>query len=134
MVDNAARSGAPNGLRLGLGLAAIVAAAVGVFWLVRGEAPAVVGDKDAAAFAALCPRWTRLAEDLLSFEGGVADRCTLVSRDPAGKSFLFQAAPNIEVDVLTKAEGPGGIDNVRIRDVRSRASVTYNAEALALLK
>jgi hypothetical protein len=134
MADNTARGGAPSGMRLSLGLAAIVVAAVSVFWLLRGEAPAVGGDKEAAEFATLCPRWTRLAEDLLSFEGGVGERCKLVSRDPSGKSYLFQAAPNIEVDVLTKADGPGGIENVRIRDIRSRASVTYNAEALALLK
>ena len=130
----------PSGLRLGLGLAAVVAAACGSMCLFRGDARAV-HDRESVEYAALCPRWARLAEELLSFEGGVSERCELLSVHGALRdaSYVYKAAPNIEVAVSIKSDGLMAaaqrvLESVHIRDIRNQASVTYNAEALAMLK
>lgn len=130
MTDHVPSAVAPNGMRLALSLAAVVAAAVGTFLVMRSEGGDVSGPQ-VAEFAAQCPRWARLAEELITIEGRAQDRCTLVSQ--TSDRYVFQAAPNIEIDVLLAA-ARGALENVRIRDLKSQASVTYNAEALALLK
>lgn len=132
MTEQTMRGGAPSGIRVAAALLAIVGVAVGLFWLLRGGESSAVGG-EAAQFATQCPRWARLAEELLAYEGGAPERCEFIGGKSNATTLVYQAAPHIEVDVLLEA-AQGAIENVRIRDIRSHASVTYNAEALALLK
>lgn len=87
-------------------------------------------------YAQQCPRWVKLAEDLLPPDGDIPERCQHVKSGDAlfSADHLFQASPNIRVQVFTKDTDPQVPTSVEISDVRSKASVTYNAEALALLK
>lgn len=111
-------------------LLVIPAGLVTLFACLDGAARPVAAGNE-AEYATQCPRWARLSEELLSYEGGTPQSCELVKSDAT--TYVYRAAPNIEVDVMVT--GPDKvIENVRIRDVRSKASVTYNAEALALLK
>ncbi len=119
--------------RWALALAALAILAGG-YWLVRGQANA--NDQQIAAYAGQCPRWVKLAEELLTFEGAVPERCEHVSGGSLmSTGHLYKAAPNIEVLVTASAD-PAllGPSSVVIRDTKSQASVTYNAEALALVK
>lgn len=126
---------APSALRLVLGLAAVVGVACGAVWLLRGDVRAT-HDKVAGHFAELCPRWVRLAEDLIPINGTLAERCELIQGGDSvfRTSYSFKAAPNVLVDVYAKDSSPSVPDSVEIRDIDSKATVTYNAEALALLK
>lgn len=87
-------------------------------------------------FAEQCPRWVKLAEDLLPADGAIPERCEYVQSGDAlfSADHLFKASPNIRVQVFAKDADPRVPTSVEISDVRSKASVTYNAEALALLK
>lgn len=113
--------------------------AAGLLWS-RGtgtSAPtSVASTQIIEAYATQCPRWVRLAEELLPLEGAVPDRCEYVRSGAAMFSVdhLYQATPNIVVQVYTKEADPSVPTSVEISDKRSKASVTYNAEALALLK
>lgn len=113
---------------------ALLAILLGGYWMVRGAGNA--NEAQIAAYAGQCPRWVKLAEELLTFDGAVPERCEHV----AGGSLIaanqiYKAAPNIEV-LVTAAADPALLvpSSVVIRDTKSKASVTYNAEALALLK
>ena len=119
--------------RWGLGLIAIALLAGG-FWMLRGSASA--DDKQIAAYAGQCPRWVKLAEELLTFEGSLPERCEHIS---GGSMFstdhVYKATPNIEVLVSASTDPATPVPHsVVIRDTSSKASVTYNAEALALVK
>ncbi len=118
--------------RWGLGLVVMALLAAGL-WTVRGSATA--DDKQIAAYAGLCPRWVKLAEELLTFEGQIPERCEHVSGGSMFSSgHLYKATPNIEVLVSAADPALAVPHSVVIRDTRSKASVTYNAEALALLR
>lgn len=118
--------------RWGLGLVVIALLAAG-FWVLRGAASA--DDKQIAAYAGLCPRWVKLAEELLPLEGQIPERCEHVSGGSVFSSeTLYKATPNIEVVVSAADTTLAVPQSVVIRDTKSKASVTYNAEALALLK
>jgi hypothetical protein len=116
--------------RLGL-IAAAIAVLAGGLWLVRGSASA--DDKQIEAYAVQCPRWVRLAEELLTFEGKIPERCEHIAGTSLfSKDHVYRATSNIEVVVASSADAVP--QSVIIRDNTSKASVTYNAEALALLK
>ncbi|MDO9383325.1 MAG: hypothetical protein Q7T86_10735 [Hyphomicrobiaceae bacterium] len=119
--------------RWGLGLLVIGLLAAG-FWVLRG--PASADDKQIAAYAGQCPRWVRLAEELLTFEGSIPERCEHISGGSVFSSgHVYKATPNIEVLVSASTDPATPVPHsVVIRDTNSKASVTYNAEALALVK
>lgn len=106
----------------------------GLMWS-RPSGTAASGDV-IDAYAKQCPRWVKLAEELLPADGDVPARCQHVKSADAlfSTDHLFQATPNIRVQVFTKDTEPQTPTSVEISDTRSKASVTYNAEALALLK
>lgn len=134
MTDKTIEPGLSGMLPAAMLLAAVAAAAL--LWARSGGASEQ--EQRLAAYAGQCPRWVQLAEDLLPIEGGVPSKCEYVAGQTSMFSdagHVYKAAPNIEVhvtlprDVATKVPA-----SVVIRDTKSRASVTYNAEALALLE
>lgn len=136
MTDTASAPGGANSRNwLGFAIAALALWA-GVLWLLRDPASAN-HDQQIAAYAGQCPRWVKLAEELLTVDGGVPERCEYVKQGGSvlTSDHIYKAAPNIEVRV-TVADDPASHvpGSVVIRDLKSKASVTYNAEALALVK
>jgi hypothetical protein len=135
MTDKTVQPGSSGMLRMGM-IAAALAAAVAL-WMQRPAGDGA-GDARLAAYAAQCPRWVSLAEDLLPVEGRLHERCEYVTGPSSMFSpgdHVFKAASNIEVRVTLASDAAAVVPaSVVIRDTKSQASVTYNAEALALLK
>jgi hypothetical protein len=123
-----------TGFKSALPWSLLAAVVVALSWLPRQAANAEDADR-LTRIAGDCPRWVRLAEELLAPEGGAPTHCEYVSGPASGGGeHVYKAGENIEVRVNLASDGANSPDSVIIRDVHSRASVTYNAEALALVK
>lgn len=134
MTDKAIEAGSGQTLRVMLIVGALAAAVL--YWTTR-SGDGAAQDERLAEIASMCPRWVGLAEELVPVDGGLPSRCEYVSGPTSAfgaQEHVYKAGPNVEVRVTLPESGATVPTSAIIRDTNSLASVTYNAEALALVK
>lgn len=133
-MDKTVQAGSGQALRFVLIFGALAAAAV--YWMARSGTTSEQEGR-LAEIASMCPRWVSLAEELVPVEGGLPGRCEYVSGPTSAfgaQEHVYKAGPNVEVRVTLAEDRTSVPASAVIRDTKSQASVTYNAEALALVK